>query len=159
LPAHFPARNRIIAGMTQGTIVVEAASGSGALITARIALEQGREVFAVPGRIDSPLAEGPHRLIQEGAKLVARLDDVLGELVPALTHRAAGTHAGTPRGPEIDADDTALLAELEGGPVGVDRLVRDTGLSAAAVLARVLDLELRGVVTQLPGKQVALVRR
>jgi DNA processing protein len=159
LPAHFPARNRIIAGMTQGTIVVEAADRSGALITARIALEHGREVFAVPGRIDSPLAEGPHRLIQEGAKLVARLDDVLGELVPALTRRGAAPHGGAPRGPEIDADDRALLAELAGGPVGVDRLVRDTGLGAAAVLARVLDLELRGVVTQLPGKQVALIRR
>jgi len=158
LPAHFPARNRIIAGMTLGTVVVEAAERSGALITARLAVDEGREVFAVPGRIDSPLALGPHRLIQSGAKLVAGVDDVVAELVPALARRGAPALAGAAPAAADPADD-AVLALLAAGPLGVDRLVRESGLAAPEVLARILDLELRGVVAQLPGKQITLVRR
>jgi DNA processing protein len=115
-------------------------------------------VFAVPGRIDSPLALGPHRLIQSGAKLVAGVDDVVAELVPALARRGAPALAGAAPAAADPADD-AVLALLAAGPLGVDRLVRESGLAAPEVLARILDLELRGVVAQLPGKQITLVRR
>ncbi len=155
LAPHFPARNRIIAGMTVGTIVVEAAGRSGALITARMALEAGREVFAVPGRIDSPVSAGPHALLQDGAKLVRHVGDVLDELGPAL--RRESEPATDPA--SGSAHDDPLLACLAGGPVGIDRLVRESGLPAADVLARVLDLELRGLVTQRPGQQVELFSR
>jgi len=155
LAPHFPARNRIIAGMTVGTIVVEAAGRSGALITARMALEAGREVFAVPGRIDSPVSAGPHALLQDGAKLVRHVGDVLDELGPVLS--AARTSA--PGSTDETAHDDPLLACLAGGPVGLDRLVQESGLAPADVLARVLDLELRGLVTQRPGQQVELLSR
>lgn len=166
-PEYFPARNRIIAGMTHGTVVVEAAGRSGSLITARLALEGGREVFAVPGRIDSPLSVGTHRLIQEGAKLTASVDDVLSEIVPALRARAgvrtAVADVASSRRPSGDGAagsmDDALVPLLAGGPLAIDELIRESGLSASRVLTSVLDLELRGIVVQLPGKQVQLVKR
>ncbi len=160
LAGHFPARNRVIAGMTQGTVVVEAAEHSGSLITARIALDQGREVFAVPGRIDSPLSAGTHRLIQQGAKLTATVDDVLHEIVPALRARAGASPL--PPTNDASAQDPSgepLIHLLTGGPLALDELIRSSGLAASHVLARVLDLELRGLVVQLPGQQVQLSRR
>ena len=157
LAPHFPARNRIIAGMTVGTIVVEAAARSGALITARMALEAGREVFAVPGRIDSPVSVGPHALLQDGAKLVRDVGDVLDELGPAL--RPGVDVATRPDMTPEQSHDEPLLACLSGGPVGIDRLVQESGLAPADVLARVLDLELRGLVKQRPGQQVELLPR
>ncbi len=155
LPEHFPARNRIIAGMTHGTLVVEAADRSGSQITARLALDQGREVFAVPGRIDSPLSAGTHRLIQEGAKLAGSVEDVLAELTPTLRARATSP---TPA-PEPASDDERLLPLLAGGPLGADELIRRSGLAPASVLARILDLELRGMLVQLPGKHFQLANR
>jgi DNA processing protein len=156
LPSHFPARNRIIAGMTHGTVVVEAAERSGSRITARLALDAGREVFAVPGRIDSPLSIGAHRLIQEGAKLVGSIDDVVGEIAPAL--RARGLDR-TARAAQILPDGDALLPLLGAGPLRADELIRRSGLPASQVLTRILELELRGVLEQLPGNQVQLASR
>src|SRR6185295_9392131 len=127
LPAHFPARNRIIAGMAHGTVVVEAAEGSGSLITARLARDQNREVFAVPGRIDSPLSAGTHGLIQQGAKLVASLDDVVSEIAPALRARAGDALSGGRAAPGEDDD---LLPLLAGGPLGIDEIIRETRLPA-----------------------------
>ena len=159
LPTHFPARTRILAGMTQGTVVIEAAERSGSLITARLANEGGREVFAVPGRIDSPLSFGAHLLIREGATLVASVDGILAEIAPAL--RARGT--GPSSGPQAESDGSpaavTLLRALAAGAVGVDGLIRATELSASEILALLLDLELRGAVRQLPGRQFELTGR
>jgi DNA processing protein len=159
LAASFPARNRIIAGMTHGTLVVEAGERSGALITAHLALDYDREVFAVPGRIDSPASVGTHRLIQQGARLVSAVDDVLSEIAPALAARATGPGSAPTRGGAVDPRAQALLTLLAGGPVGIDRLVQESGFPASEVLARVLELEIQGLVAQHPGHQVHLVRR
>ena len=158
LAEHFPARNRIIAGMTHGTLVIEAADRSGSQITARLALDQGREVFAVPGRIDSPLSVGTHRLIQQGAKLVGSVEDVLAEIQPALRARAPKASAMADALPG-DVADEPLLPLLAAGPLAADELIRRSGLPPAAVLARILDLELRGVLIQLPGKHFQLASR
>jgi DNA processing protein len=150
LPAHFPARNRIIAAMTQGTVVVEAAERSGSLITARLALEYHREVFAVPGRVDSPLSAGTHRLIQEGAKLTARLEDIVGEIAPALCARTSGA-ATTGVGSGFN-DHDPLLGLFAAGPLSIDEIIHESGWPAAQVLSWVFDQELRGKLDQLPGK-------
>ncbi|MCC6847480.1 MAG: DNA-protecting protein DprA [Deltaproteobacteria bacterium] len=156
LPDHFPARNRILAGMTQGTVVIEAAERSGSLITARLANEQGREVFAVPGRIDSPLSAGAHQLIREGATLVRDLDDVLAEIEPALRGRAADG-GSAPGGPAGDAE--AIAGFLVNGPLSTDDLVRASGRSPQEVIASLLDLELRGVVRRGSGGHFQLAGR
>jgi DNA processing protein len=153
LPRHFPARNRILAGMTNGTVVVEAAEHSGSLITARLANEAGREVFAVPGRIDSPLSYGAHLLIRDGATLVRSLDDVLEQIVPALRARGAGG------APASSPAATGLLDLLSDGAMGIDELIRRAGRPASEIIAEVLDLELHGVVEQVPGRQVQLKTR
>ena len=162
LAEHFPSRNRIIAGMTHGTVVVEAAEQSGSQITARLALDQGREVFAVPGRIDSPLSAGTHRLIQEGAKLVGSVEDIVAELGPALRarvpERTLTSIAVDPVAQPVAPDDP-LLPLLAGGPLAADDLIRRSGLAPASVLARILDLELRGMLVRLPGRQFQLANR
>jgi len=162
LAEHFPSRNRIIAGMTHGTVVVEAAEQSGSQITARLALDQGREVFAVPGRIDSPLSAGTHRLIQEGAKLVGSVEDIVSELGPALRARVPErtlTSIGVDPVAQPVAPDDPLLSLLAGGPLAADDLIRRSGLAPASVLARILDLELRGMLVRLPGRQFQLANR
>jgi DNA processing protein len=153
LRAHFPARNRILAGMTNGTVVIEAAERSGSLITARLANEAGREVFAVPNRIDSPLSYGAHLLIREGATLVRGVDDVLDEIAPALRARAA-----SPVTTAAPAGD-GLVALLADGPLPMDELIRRAGRPASEIIAEMLDLELRGVLEQAPGRQVQLKTR
>ena len=161
LALNFPRRNRLIAGITLGTLVVEAAVESGSLITARMALECGREVFAIPGSIHSPQASGCHRLIQEGAKLVERGADVLAEL--RLQSHGAGRSAAMssaqpslfatapPSPPEPDGPDTALRAALGHDPVSFDVLSARTGMTAERLAARLLDLELAGLLDRLPG--------
>lgn len=153
-PEHFPRRNRIISGLSLGTLVVEAARRSGSLITARLAGEQGREVFAIPGSIHNPLARGCHALIREGAKLVETVEDILVELrdslgpVPAPEPPCAAEEAAQP--PEDPAYET-LLEAMGWEPVGVDTLVQRTGLTPEAVSSMLLILELRDCVASMSG--------
>jgi DNA processing protein len=146
IAANFPRRNRLIAGLSQGTLVVEAALQSGSLITARMAAEQGKEVFAVPGSIHSTQARGCHALLRQGAKLVESAQDVLEELrmLPAAT---AAKPAATP----AHREDAAVLHALGFDPVGLDALIGRTGLPASLLQARLLELELAGQVARLPG--------
>jgi len=141
---NFPRRNRLIAGLAQGTLVVEAAPKSGSLITARYAGEYGRDVFAIPGSIHSPLSKGCHKLIREGAKLVETAQDILEELglVPAPALQSAET---------APMSDSAVLAALGNDPADVDTLVARSGLGADAVVAELVELELADRVTPLPG--------
>ena len=153
LPPHFPVRNRIIAGLARGTLVVEAALQSGSLITARLALECGRDVFAIPGSIHAPQSRGCHLLIKQGAKLVDAASDVLEEFdiaAPPASSRIAGKAT-----PPTDALVDALGFE----PLALDALIARTGLSAADLSARLLDLELTGRVVRLPGQRFQRVER
>jgi len=142
---NFPRRNRLISGLARGCLVVEAALASGSLITARCAADQGREVFAIPGSIHSPLSKGCHALIKSGAKLVESAEDVLAELAG---FRASG-YASTATHPA--PADTGLLAVMGHDPVDVDSLCARAGLSAEQVASELLRLELDGRVTALPG--------
>ena len=143
LAAHFPQRNRIIAGLSQGTLVVEAAVRSGSLITARLAAEQGREVFAIPGSIHAPQSRGCHALIRQGAKLVESAQDILEDL-----RLAEPVATGT--APPVTKEDS-LLEAMGFDPVGLDALQARTGLNTATLQARLLELELDGQVDRLPG--------
>ena len=153
---HFPERNRIIAGLSLGTLVIEAAARSGALITARLAGEVGREVFAVPGSIHNPLARGCHRLLRDGATLTERVDDVLRPLAAGLSTylNAPPEEAGEPRLPSslLDQDEYRRLLEgLSFDPVHIDELGPRTGLTSAELSSMLLILELEGLVEALPG--------
>lgn len=160
-PGNFPARNRIISGMSLGVLVIEAGVRSGSLITARLAAEQGREVFAVPGSIRNPLARGCHRLIRQGARLVESADELLddlaplvGELAQELRARLAGHATPAPTTPDLEAKDPAvarLLAALGHDPVGVDQLIERTGMPTHRISALLLELELAGQVQALGG--------
>ncbi|MDC8760642.1 DNA-processing protein DprA [Janthinobacterium fluminis] len=141
---NFPRRNRLISGLARGVLVVEAAARSGSLITARLAGEQGRDVFAIPGSIHSALAKGCHQLIKQGAKLVETAADVLEELqLPAPPPRA-----GAPAGPQPHPD---LLAALGHDPADVATLAGRAGQAVGAVAGQLLELELAGLVERLPG--------
>lgn len=146
LAANFPKRNRIIAGLSQGTLVVEAALQSGSLITARLAAEQGREVFAIPGSIQAPQSRGCHALIRQGAKLVETVQDVLEELRLPV---AAPAPEASPAPPADEADP--LWAAMGYDPIGLDALVARTGMSAATLQVLLLERELAGLVARLPG--------
>lgn len=154
--AHFPQRNRIIAGLAAGTLVVEAACRSGSLITARLAGVAGREVFAIPGSIHNPLVRGCHALIRQGAKLVEFADDVLAELKISLADQMAGTPA-TARskpsagGPVLDKAYKILLDALAFEPASVDSLIERTGLNSESITSMLLILELDGHVAPHPG--------
>ena len=155
LPHHFPRRNRIISALSHGTLVVEAALKSGSLITALCAVEQGREVFAIPGSIHSPLSRGCHALIKQGAKLVETAQDVLDELAPALrppvTASLPGFGAQEPPGAASATPDDPLLQALGFDPVTLDTLQARTGLPTPQLQAQLLTLELQGDVARLPG--------
>ena len=146
IASNFPRRNRIISGLSRGVLVVEAAPESGSLITARLAGEQGREVFAIPGSIHSPVARGCHKLIKQGAKLVETAQDVLEEL---------GNFDETPSPAETRPviDENPLLTAIGHDPCGLDELVERTGFSADQLLAELLTLELTGQLAMLPGNR------
>lgn len=145
LGRNFPRRNRLISGMSKGVLVVEAGLPSGSLTTAQLAIEQGRDVFAIPGSIHSPLSKGCHRLIQEGAKLVQTADDVLVELGWSGSQRQCGDRA-----PEASASDPVLQA-LGFASATLDQIAARTGLDAASLAARMSRLELEGRVVALAG--------
>ena len=177
-PRNFPRRNRIISGLTLGTVVVEASNRSGALITARLAAEQNREVFAVPGEIFSQLSAGTHKLINEGAKLINTVDDLLNELPPYVLSQiqsqvspvpdmeAVPTQASPavqndtepipeapPPPPDLTPDEKTIFEAIEVPSSHIDTIVRTTQLPISQVSSVLLMLELKGIVQQLPGKQ------
>lgn len=164
---NFPRRNRIISGLALGVLVVEAGRRSGSLITARLAGEQGREVFAIPGSIHNPLARGCHQLLRQGARLVESGQDVLGELgalatVAAATSETAPASSVPPdseRPGKLDPEYESLLEACGYEPVTVEILVRRTGLTAAEVSSMLLILELEGKVTSAPGGRYARVMK
>jgi DNA processing protein len=153
LPEHFPRRNRIISGLTLGTVIVEATSRSGSLITARMAAEQGREVFAVPGSIFSRNSEGTHRLVQYGAKLVHDVGDILDEL-PVKFERAAAVAESEP--PEELRQVLQAFTRDEGRHV--DSAAAQLGRTSATIAGALLQLELGGWLRALPGARYVRVR-
>lgn len=159
-PQNFPIRNRLIAGMARGVVVVEGAQYSGSLITARLAMESSREVFAVPGNVTQPVAFGPNQLIKQGAKLVASWEDVIeelptpirAELLPVETTDGAARASLVEQ--SLGPSEKALYAMLEVDSARhVDDLVEHSGLSSSEVLSSLFELEMKGLVQQLPGKQ------
>lgn len=160
LAFHFPARNRLISGLSLGVVVVEATEKSGSLITASMAVEQGREVFAVPGEVGASRSRGAHRLIRQGAKLVETVDDIIEEIAPQLLNRDAG--AAQPSAPVLpqgaSPEARQIFALLQEGSLQVDELIEKSGSTAARVLETLLELELQGCVRSLPGKRYAAER-
>lgn len=160
LGSNFPSRNRIISGIALGVVVMEAAEKSGSLITAKFALEQGREVFAVPGGIDQPGSKGTHRLIKEGAKLVENIFDIFDEISPRLKKTSqyppepAVQHRdrAESRPCVFDEIERSIMAALSKGARHVDEIILETGLGSSAILNALLALELKGHIEQLPGK-------
>ena len=146
---HFPRRNRLISGLARGCLVVEAALASGSLITARAAADQGREVFAIPGSIHSPLSRGCHALIKSGAKLVETAEDVIAELSGFRAPQVGSPRAAAPQRSTVTA--SGLLAHMGHDPVDVDSLCQRSSLGAEQVAAELLRLELEGQVSTLPG--------
>ena len=163
---NFPARNRIISGISLGVVVVEASEKSGSLITARIALEQGREVFAVPGSIDSSGSRGTNKLIKQGAKLIENVEDILEEILPQVTRAPKSVKPDQRQkqpedhqkiltlspDPVLKETEKTVWQVLSQKPVHIDQIITSTGLTAHEVLVILLNLELQGLIEQKPGK-------
>lgn len=166
LPEHFPRRNRIIAGLTLGTLVVEASLKSGSLITARLAAECGRDVFAIPGSIHDPRARGCHHLIRNGATLVTEASEIIEALQPighelgdALRARLSVQAMHMPAIPAADAQELRLLDAIGFAPTDFDSLVTATGMSAAAISSMLMTLELDGQVADVGGSRYQRLAR
>ncbi len=154
----FPIRNRIVAGMTLGTVVVEANLSSGALITANFANEYGRQVFAVPGRIDSPRSKGCHELIKKGAKLCESAEDILSEfeyLFPPSNRPPGVSETGVLPALELSGNEQKIYDTLDHEEVSIDEVIRQSGLPSSAVSVALLSLEMKRLIRQLPGKMFA----
>ena len=164
LSANFPARNRIISGISYGVVVVEAGEKSGSLITARLALEQGREVFAVPGSSDSKGSRGTNKLIKQGAKLIENTDDILEEILPQLEKiklkesvpNSISAAKPSKQIENLSIIDERIIAIIANGRIHVDDLITTTGFSPGDVLGSLMTLELKGIVKQFPGKFFSL---
>jgi DNA processing protein len=151
---NFPGRNRIISGLSLGVVVIEAAEKSGSLITAQYALDQGRDVFAVPGPVGER-TKGTHQLLRQGATLTERADDVISEIAPHLLQRK-------PVAPVLAGDDARVYASIGEDSTDIERIMTAVGLPVAATLDILMRLELRGLIVQLPGKcfaRTAIVRQ
>ncbi|MGA2801673.1 MAG: DNA-processing protein DprA [Verrucomicrobiota bacterium] len=151
----FPIRNRIVAGMTLGTVIVEADMNSGALITANFATEYGRQVFAVPGRIDSPRSKGCHDLIKKGAKLCEGAEDILSEfeyLFPGSNRPPSPGETGVLPALELSENERRIYDSLSHEESSIDEVIRRSGLPSSAVSVALLSLEMKRVIKQLPGK-------
>src|SRR6266404_5362998 len=151
----FPIRNRIVAGMTLGTVVVEADLHSGALITSNFATEYGRQVFAVPGRIDSPRSKGCHELIKKGAKLCESAEDILSEfeyLFPASNRPPGASETGVLPALELSGNEQKVYDTLDHQEASIDEVIRNSGLPSSAVSVALLSLEMKRLIRQLPGK-------
>lgn len=158
LSFNFPRRNRIISGLAAGVVVVEATGRSGSLITANYALEQGREVFAVPGSVRLPHSQGTHRLIKQGAKLVERVEDVLEEILPQWKGPSETERRGENRPmPALSDEERLVYSLLAEEPVHIDSLITRTHWEASRVSRVLLSLELAGLISQLAGKQFVRV--
>ncbi|HEX2149259.1 MAG TPA: DNA-processing protein DprA [Actinomycetota bacterium] len=149
LPYHFPVRNRIIAGMALGVVLVEASVAGGAMITARLAMEFGREVFAVPGAVHSPVSVGPHLMVRDGARLVASADQILDDLGMLRC-----PPADLP-GPELHPDEARVMAVLEAEPLLLDLIARRAGMPASTTAAVLVKLEMAFLVSRRPGGRYA----
>ena len=160
---HFPIRNRVISGMSLGTVVVEATKKSGSLITARLAAEQNREVFAVPGSIQSFKSTGTHTLIKQGAKLVEHAGDILEELAGQVQFSAGPEKKADGKSamnlPELSEDESRVFQALEPYPMHVDVLARKISMESGQLLSILLNLELNGLVQQSPGKLFSISRK
>jgi DNA processing protein len=157
---HFPQRNRVISGLSLGVIVAEATSRSGSLITARMALEQNREVFAVPGNVTSTLARGPHRLIKAGAKLVENPLDIVEEILPMLEPSFRSHIEKQPLEPQsqlptpsLGPEEQCLFECISLDPVSLDDLISQSSYAASEVMSILLSLEIKGLIKQIPGLQ------
>ncbi|MBM3837624.1 MAG: DNA-protecting protein DprA [Verrucomicrobia bacterium] len=151
----FPIRNRIVAGMTLGTVVVEANLTSGALITANMAVDYGRQIFAVPGRIDSPRSKGCHELIKKGAKLCEGAEDILSEfeyLFPPSNRPPSPNETGSLPALELSDNEQKVYGALDTETTAIDDVIRQSGLPASAASVALLSLEMKRLVKQLPGK-------
>jgi DNA processing protein len=153
-PKNFPIRNRIISGLSRGIVVVEATKRSGSLITASFAIDQGREVFAVPGSIDSFKSMGTHLLIKQGAKLIENADDIIDEFEFGRNHiRDKGVFTDAPDiPPDMSASETKVYEIIGNYPMHIDQIVRAGGMDAGEISSILMQMELKGIVKQLPGK-------